>query len=85
MRSLICLKYNVYVSIYSNTTCFSFCSGVYCTLSDMFQPFCSGHFQACLLGGVVHTVVIHNVWDLVLCAKLAVYYHMLVVRILVNP
>jgi hypothetical protein len=45
----------VYVSIESNTTCYSFSNGVYYTLSDMFRPIYNGHLQAYVLG-VVSTI-----------------------------
>jgi hypothetical protein len=40
----------------------------------MFRPYHNGHLQASVLGGVVNTIVIRNIRDLVSCAKLAVYY-----------
>jgi hypothetical protein len=46
---------------WSNTTCYSFSSGVYYTLSDMFRPFYNGRLQASLLGGGVNTTVIRNI------------------------
>jgi hypothetical protein len=72
------------VGIQSNTTCYSFSSGVYYTLSDMFRPYYNGHLQASILGGVVNTVVIRNIRDLLSRAKTAVYYHILVGVIVVN-
>jgi hypothetical protein len=65
------------VGVWSNTTCYSFSNGVYYTLGDMFRPFYNGHLQASILGGVVNTIVIRNIRDLVPYAKLAVYYHIL--------
>jgi hypothetical protein len=50
----------------------------------MFRPFYNGHLQASILGGAVNTVVIRNIRDLVSCAKLAVYYHILVGVIVVK-
>jgi hypothetical protein len=50
----------------------------------MFRSYHNGHFQASMLGGVVNTIVIRNIRDLVSCAKLAVYYHILVGVIVVN-
>jgi hypothetical protein len=44
----------------------------------------NGHLQASILGGVVNTNVIRNMRDLVLCAKLAAYYHILVGGVVVN-
>jgi hypothetical protein len=44
----------------------------------------NGHLQASILGGVVNTVVIRNIGDLVSCAKLAVYYHILVGGVVVK-
>jgi hypothetical protein len=52
---------NVSVGIQSNTTCYSFSSGVYYTLCDMFRPYYNGHLQAYILGGAVNTIVIHNI------------------------
>jgi hypothetical protein len=68
----------------TNTTCYSFSSGVYYTSSDMFRPYHNGHLQASILGGVVNTIVIRNIRDLVSCAKLAVYYHILVGGVVVK-
>jgi hypothetical protein len=75
---------NVSVGIQSNTTCYSFSSGVYYTSGDMFRPFYNGHLQASILGGVVNTNVIRNIQDLVSRVKTAVYYHILVGVIVVN-
>jgi hypothetical protein len=44
----------------------------------MFRPYHNGHLQASILGGVVNTIVKRNIGDLVSCAKLAVYYHIMV-------
>jgi hypothetical protein len=51
-KSLAISSIHVYVGIESNTTCYSFSSGVYYILSDMFRPFYNGHLQASILGGV---------------------------------
>jgi hypothetical protein len=67
------LSINVSVGIQSNTTCYSFSSGVYYTSSDMFRPYHNAHLQASILGGVVNTTEIRNIRDLVSCAKLSVY------------
>jgi hypothetical protein len=50
----------------------------------MFRPYHNGHLQASILGGVVNTIVISNIRDLVSCAKLAVYYHGLVGGVVVK-
>jgi hypothetical protein len=50
----------------------------------MFRPNHSGHLQASMLGGVVNTIVIRNVRDLVSYAKLSVYYHILVGGVVVK-
>jgi hypothetical protein len=50
----------------------------------MFRPYHDGHLQASILGGVVNTTVIHNIQDLVSCAILAVYYHILVGGVVVK-
>jgi hypothetical protein len=50
----------------------------------MFRPFCKGHLQASIRGGVVNTIVIRNIRDLVSRATLAVYYHILVCGLVVN-
>jgi hypothetical protein len=74
----------VYVGIQSNTTCYSFSNDVYYTLSDMFRPLYHGHLQASVLGGVVNTIVICNIRDLVPRVKTAVCYRILVGVIVVN-
>jgi hypothetical protein len=52
--------------VYSlNTTCYSFSNGIYYTLSDMFRPIYNGHIQASVLGGVVNTIAIRAIRDLV--------------------
>jgi hypothetical protein len=66
------------VGIQSNTTCYSFSNGAYYTLSDTFRPFYNVHLQASIIGGVVNTIVIRNIRDLVSRAKIVVYYHILV-------
>jgi hypothetical protein len=50
----------------------------------MFRPYHNGHLQASILGGVVNTIVIRNIRDLVSCATLAVYYHILVGGVVVK-
>jgi hypothetical protein len=50
----------------------------------MFRPFYKGHLQASILGGVVNTIVMRNIRDLVSRAKTAVYYHISVGVIVVN-
>jgi hypothetical protein len=72
------LKYKCMCGIKPNTTCYNFSSGVYYTLRDMFRPFCNGHLQVSILGGVVNTILTRNIRDLVSRAKLAIYYHRLV-------
>jgi hypothetical protein len=83
-RAVILSSTNVSVGIQSNTTCYSSSSGVYYTSSDVFRPYHNGHLQASILGGVVNTIVIYNIRDLVSCATLAVYYHILVGGVVVK-
>jgi hypothetical protein len=58
-------------------------SGVNYTSSDMFRPFHNGHLQASIIG-VVNTIVIRIIRDLVSCDKLALYYHILVGGVVVK-
>jgi hypothetical protein len=50
----------------------------------MFRPFYNSHLQASILGGVVNTIVIHNIRNPVSRAKLAIYYRIFVGGIVVN-
>jgi uncharacterized membrane protein len=50
----------------------------------MSQHYLNCHLQDSLLGGVVNTIIIRNIRDLVSCAKLAVYYHISVGRVVVK-
>jgi hypothetical protein len=51
----------------------------------MFRPFYNDHLQASMLGGVVNTIVLRNIRYLVSRVKTAVYYHILVGAVAVNP